>query len=316
MISIHGNLLNGATTFRFFRKLRYPLTLKTTKLSPPKFKGFFLKCSFSEIKFNTKRVFQALGGFLTAFRITHPFILRHNLSRIKHHSKLVLKAVYSLSMSFVNENYRRNIHLWIKKKYHKFNVAKEFFQDIQYTLQATSETQAIIKPVHPFQDGDSILFAGMVWRYLSVNEEIYSIKKQVKLFVYTICHDLIPVKFPHFCLHEGGLSGHEIFNPYFITMTNIANHVFCVSKSTERDYKAFVKERKLICPVTSVVKSGCEILQKDHPPSPLIKNLLKTEFILFVSTIEREKIMMVFIRRFFICWRIIIKIYRNLFLWG
>ncbi len=234
-------------------------------------KGFFFKISFPEIRFYGKRLLKEIN------HLTRAVFSKSERNQFIIASHAVLKSAYALSLSLINNQYRSNLHHFFKKKYLVLS-----------NLRSKKKVTVKSHVKHPFKAGDSILFAGTVWHYYNINENILKIKQNTKISVFTICHDLIPIKFPHFCLHEGG-TGYEIFYPYFVSMTKIADHVFCVSKSTELDYKEFIKQNNLPSPTTSVVKEGSSIYTENLPPSPLIADLLKSEFILFVSTIERRK---------------------------
>ncbi len=184
---------------------------------------------------------------------------------LKHNIKKIIRDFYGIfqicaALLFRKRNYSRP----------KSALKKESGQIQQSEL------------LHPFKSNDIILCVGMSWNHSYLNQDILSIRSSIKLIYYTLCHDLIPVKFPHLCTVNS-----EIFSRYLFELSQ-GDHVFCYSLSTEKDYKEFAREMKIPCPPTSVVMLGCEIYQTDKPSSKKIK-LLNTPFILFVSTIERRK---------------------------
>jgi glycosyltransferase involved in cell wall biosynthesis len=225
------------------------------------------------------------------------FFLKPSFNEIKLFAGSAVKAFYRMLLSFINIKYRENFHQRVKKITYKFNnlfansVKSSPQPEAVKTGSGSAENVTSLTHTHPFKDGDSILFAGAAWEYKSINDEFSLIKKQIKLSIYVICHDLIPIKFPHLCLQAKGVSANEMFLPYFLGMTKIADHIFCVSKSTEIDLKEFTNTIRQKCPKTSVVTEGSHVVTvaADISPSAEIQDFCKTEFVLFVSTLERRK---------------------------
>jgi glycosyltransferase involved in cell wall biosynthesis len=211
--------------------------------------------------------------------------------------KISLKSLYHSVRSFLNVKYRSDVNSYLYKMVYKLKKIYSAFKKQQsqpsmavtepFSVQNTPASRGIF----PFKKGDSILFAGTVWEYASIIEELALIKKQIKLSIYLICHDLIPAKFPHLCLQIPGVSLEKKFLPYLVGMAKISDRIFCVSQSTESDYKKFAEEMGLASLKTLVIREGSHIVlpTANQPPSAMIQELLKTEFVIFVSTIEKRK---------------------------
>ncbi len=225
------------------------------------------------------------------------FIIKPSFGEVKLYAKAALVSLYRLLLSFINIQYRPNVHFHVKNTVLKFDRCywnfkkKRGHPPATIKISSSDQNSPLLKYAHPFKDGDSILFAGTAWEYKEINDEIFSLKKNIKLSIYIICHDIIPIKFPHLCFQVKGIPLNEKFLPYFLGMTKIADQVFCVSKSTEADYRKFTEEMRLACPKTSVITEGSHIVQAAEfkPPASVIQEFLKTEFVLFVSTLERRK---------------------------
>ncbi len=225
------------------------------------------------------------------------FILKPSMDEIKLFARSAFISLYRMLLSFINVRYRPAVHIFIKNRVFSLQRfcssyrKKRHHPQAVVTVPSSDQNVPLSNYTHPFKNGDSILFAGTAWEYKNINDEIFSLKKNIKLSIYIICHDIIPIKFPHLCLQAKGVSANEMFLPYFLGMTKIADHVFCVSKSTEADYRKFTEKMRLVCPKTSVVTEGSHIVQPAEfkPPVSVIQEFLKSEFILFVSTLERRK---------------------------
>jgi glycosyltransferase involved in cell wall biosynthesis len=207
-------------------------------------------------------------------KVSHSFFFKTStMDDFKIFSYQILRASHQLLLSFINARYHFRLNNFIKNS-------------IQFTSKNHFPLRRHVKHslVHPFQEGDVILCSGMTWNYHTINDDIASIKKAITIFYYAFCHDIASIKFPHLCLVD-----QYPFLQYFRKLAQTANHVFCISKCTENDFKNFVLEQRLPCISTSIITEGVTILQKPSEISPSMKNILEDEFILYVSTIERRK---------------------------
>ena len=190
------------------------------------------------------------------------WLIRPRSSEIKRIIRDLARAYYRFFLIFINAAYHPRIHR-----------LKTIFSSSQKTLL-----------VHPFKENDRIFCAGTTWEYASINDAINLIKKSVKLSYYGFCHDLAPIKFPHLCVVDG-----DHFSAYLSALSRSADHLFCISQSTENDYKCFLQAMKIASPTTSIVTEGSEIYQGEICLSQPLKSLIDSQYILFVSTMERRK---------------------------
>jgi len=207
------------------------------------------------------------------------WIVKPQIEEMKNAIKEIVRAHYRFFLLFINTAYHFRISRFLRKYISKLK-----------NLFAASEKPSTPTPVpnkeivHPFQENDRILCGGLTWTYANINNSIALIKQSIKLTYYGFCYDLIPVKFPHLCLSD---SDHYLV--YFTTLSQSADHIFCISKSTQNDFKQFLQTRQLHCPMTSVVTLGSEITRGNNELSCPLKSLIGTEYILLVSTIKKRK---------------------------
>lgn len=131
------------------------------------------------------------------------------------------------------------------------------------------------------------LSLGLDWDFLNIKNH-YKVKKKTNCKLVFFCYDVIPVKFPHLTLDD--VARH--FTHYFVDIAWTADHIFCISKNTERDLKKYFREVGAPVPSTSVVRLGDKVPQTrkdDYEPAIMESFHLDEPFILFVSTIERRK---------------------------
>lgn len=217
----------------------------------------------------SNRRFSVISSKLIQSRLEQSHI-KENIppNGVKHFSKEVIIAFYRLFLSFINPAYRSSVHIFLKKQLVKIKHKKLKKNDL----------------VHPFNENDAILCAGMTWNYLAIHEDIQLIKNSIKMAYYTFCYDIIPVKFPHFCIMQPGE-----FSPYFVKLSESTDHVFCISQCTEKDYQEFNRDHNILCPPTSIVQLGSKIDQDQSETSAHLKALVSAQYILFVSTIDKRK---------------------------
>lgn len=134
--------------------------------------------------------------------------------------------------------------------------------------------------------GDVYLTAGLDWDCKDFSK-IYAKKLESGFKIVAFCYDLIPVKFPHWCV--GNVA--SFFSKYFTDLSWCADHIICISECSRNDYEQFAAVAG--CPVvnTSVVRLGSAL--KGSRSSALIgsqvEEVIRSRYILFVSTVERRK---------------------------
>ncbi len=134
----------------------------------------------------------------------------------------------------------------------------------------------------PLGPGDVLISAGLDWDQKDL-VYLYQLKLALGLKVILFCYDLIPVLLPHLCVGE--VAG--IFARYFVDVAWCADEVLCISKSSQRDFLALVRETGAPEPRTGIIRLGANLPMKKEEAK--IEDMVKGKFLLFVSTIERRK---------------------------
>lgn len=136
-----------------------------------------------------------------------------------------------------------------------------------------------------FGKNDVYITMGLDWDQKNY-EQLYEIKKATGFKVITFCYDLIPVLFPHYCVGDVAAK----FAKYFVSLAWISDHVFCISRNTQKDFIKLLNDLGSIIPSSSVVNLGCNIVNYDENKlSPEITSITNKKYILYVSTMDRRK---------------------------
>lgn len=124
-------------------------------------------------------------------------------------------------------------------------------------------------------DFESVIFPGMSY-----------IKERTGIKVLGMCYDLVPVKLPHLSVLQD--SSHK-FSAYVINMARCADKILCDSQNTRRDLFHFLSTVNGHRPPLEVITLGGDIRTKRGAVGRQVRNLCRTPYILYVSTIERRK---------------------------
>jgi glycosyltransferase involved in cell wall biosynthesis len=135
-----------------------------------------------------------------------------------------------------------------------------------------------------FTPGDYIFSGGLLWDNVDLSN-LYS-EKLVHQFIFlAMCYDTIPAKSPH--LVPEGFSTH--FKKYLSELAWSADHLVCISESTQLDIGTLAKQQGLpVVPATSVIRLGSHIQESRGTQKPGF-SLAQRPYVLFVSTIEKRK---------------------------
>lgn len=147
---------------------------------------------------------------------------------------------------------------------------------------APSAGAAGAAPTTIFAAGDVLVSAGLDWDFKDLTA-LYRVKRERGLRVVLVCYDLIPVLFPHLCRREVA----DVFPRYYADVAWVADHVLCISASSQRDFTKYVQEIGAPLPATSLVRLGSAFETPAEVPS--VEHLARGPFVLFVSTLERRK---------------------------
>ncbi len=142
-------------------------------------------------------------------------------------------------------------------------------------------------PLVKFSEHDVYISAGLDWDNKDF-KRIYTLKSENGFRVVGFCYDLIPFYFPHLCV--GDVS--SFFSRYFTELSWCADGVVCISECSRRDYAEFVRRSGCNLPETKVVRLGSTVTHSSlevSKPRFVSEKYTGSNFILFVSTIERRK---------------------------
>jgi glycosyltransferase involved in cell wall biosynthesis len=135
------------------------------------------------------------------------------------------------------------------------------------------------------------LSRGDVYITMGLNSEsnifpgIYAIKKRTGIKVVGMCHDLIPVMFPHFLETDHS----KIFSRFIIDMARCADTILCNSRNTRHDLKEFLSGANERCPRLEVITLGADIEAKTGGIGQKVRSICRNPYILFVANIEPRK---------------------------
>jgi glycosyltransferase involved in cell wall biosynthesis len=154
----------------------------------------------------------------------------------------------------------------------------------------TSFVRSLPAPAKParraslFQRGDVYISLGLDWQYKDPSF-IMEQKLTYQLKILLMCYDIIPIKFPQYCLNDTA----SYFIHYFSDIAWCADMILCISQCTERDCINFLNNIGAPIPKTHVVQLGTISMDKDAGHQHKICEIAGTRFIVYVSTIERRK---------------------------
>lgn len=134
-----------------------------------------------------------------------------------------------------------------------------------------------------FQPDDIVIAMQNDWAHTDIHA-IAAQKRQTNWHHVILCHDLIPVLFPHWYNKPDV----DCFISYYDEAFAIADRVIFTSKRTVADAEKHCHDRGLKLPVGSVVPMGADFADR-MDASPLPGMLKPGKFALFVSTIEPRK---------------------------
>jgi glycosyltransferase involved in cell wall biosynthesis len=152
------------------------------------------------------------------------------------------------------------------------------------TLERRRRAPAVARgaaPAAPFARGDVLVSLGLDWDFKDL-PGLYRLKQATGLKVVLCCYDLIPVLLPHACRAEVA----DVFPRYYADVAWVADHVVCISRSSQADFERYVDAISAPKPPTSVITLGSTL---DAPTGAPAEAPVTGRYVLFVSTIERRK---------------------------
>jgi len=142
----------------------------------------------------------------------------------------------------------------------------------------------LLKP----KKGDILFICGLGWEVFDFGL-LSSIKKESDMRIATVIYDLIPVLFPEMM----GDDLKDLFSKYFLNMADLNDFVFCISKSTAKDFIDFCTTHSKRAPRTEVIVLGASALAIPNDGEIKVAGTLarhrKIKFALSVGTFEVRK---------------------------
>ena len=133
--------------------------------------------------------------------------------------------------------------------------------------------------------GDVFVTLGLDWNR-NISPVLNAMKEARGIKVLSMCHDVIPIKFPHLSPLQD--YSHR-FADYIIDMAGCADTILCDSKNTLRDLERYLSTIGRHCPHLAVVRLGEDIKAGLGAVGQQVRAVCQTPYILFVSTIEGRK---------------------------
>jgi len=168
----------------------------------------------------------------------------------------------------------------------RISLNRKFLREDFERKKKISDGESIV-----FRNNDVYLTAGLDWDNKNF-KNIYKQKAMLGFSVVGFCYDLIPVKYPQWCMADVA----AFFSNYFVDLSWCADHLFCISERSQIDYIDFATRAGCRIPNTSTIRLGSNFVSnkfsggdRNIPVKEEIRKILKTEYILYVSTIERRK---------------------------
>lgn len=136
-----------------------------------------------------------------------------------------------------------------------------------------------------FKRGDIFLTFGADWDYSIPEKLVLMRKKGVR--VISCCYDIIPIIMPQYCLSTTS----KVFEKYFQEVAQGSDTIMCISKRSRDDLKKFLEEVGARIPHFEIMRLGSNPEKSTHEEriSEQIQATLSSDYILYVSTIERRK---------------------------
>lgn len=204
---------------------------------------------------------------------------------LKYNSKLP-SSISSFLHSFLIRRKSAFLYFLDSARYLKAGLKELFTRHENSTFHEKTKTNKLEKKC-PFKKNDIYLSLGLDWDQKDLIY-LYSLRKEFSLKVILFCYDVIPVKLPHLCV--GNVSA--AFRHYFSNVAWCADKILCISECSRKDLSELLIEMGTPTPELNVIQLGCDLpdlKNNENEAAELPADLKNSEYILFVSTIERRK---------------------------
>jgi glycosyltransferase involved in cell wall biosynthesis len=144
--------------------------------------------------------------------------------------------------------------------------------------------QTILGARLEFRASDTLICAGAGWAYTNI-AAIRGLKSSTNFRFVLLCHDLIPLFFPHF------YSKHdvELFRTYMLAALETANLIVVASRKVREDCRIYATKYDIGIGTIVLAPLGFDVDGLDSNMPSLPDGLMPGRFVLMVSTIEPRK---------------------------
>jgi glycosyltransferase involved in cell wall biosynthesis len=164
-------------------------------------------------------------------------------------------------------------------KYRKFMVREDD------TRRSFIPYDMVIGARHKFERGDILICAGSGWGHTNI-ESLIELKSRIGFRMVLLCHDLIPLMFPHFYKDSDVVT----FRNYMNKTLAIADQIVVNSRKVEADCRAYCAQQGLACGDITMATFGYDVgIGRAKAATKLPAALCAGQFVLLVSTIEPRK---------------------------
>lgn len=181
----------------------------------------------------------------------------------------------------------------LKKGNSIYHLTPKFFRPLFWKAPPSDRTTHhsvgsvldVSKVISIFEKQDVFITFGADWND-GLSKYYYHMRgKGVK--VISCCYDIIPILMPQCCLHTTA----NVFKEYFIEVSEGAEVIMCISKKSRDDLNNILYELGARIPCLEIMRLGSTHHEekKDLSMGDSVSSLLNSEYILYVSTIERRK---------------------------
>ncbi len=132
--------------------------------------------------------------------------------------------------------------------------------------------------------GDVLVTLGLEWEtgFMPLLKEI---KERANIKIVGCCHDLIPMKYPHYAPPYVA----EAFPQYLSDLVGACDAIACVSECSKEDLRQALIEMGRSSPSLFTVRLGVDMPSVPDPVSCAVSDLAENAYVLYVSTLERRK---------------------------
>jgi glycosyltransferase involved in cell wall biosynthesis len=211
-----------------------------------------------------------------------PAALRSLVLWIGRFRRMLLGQLEAMRLGTARPHLRRLVN-WLQifvmsKKYREIMVRADG------TRRPFLPYRIVLGPPLQLQPSDTLICAGAGWTHTNIRP-IRDIKSSIKFRFVVLCHDLIPLLFPHFYSKHDA----DMFRAYMREALAITDLTVVTSRSVKEDCESYLKQHDIARSKIAVVPLGFDVEERGSHIPPLPDGLSPGRYVLMVSTIEPRK---------------------------